>query len=95
MRLSVPCDQPRRGKLVLLSVDAFVGQVAYHLCDYLGSPLDLLCTLVFHDTDGQPCLNRACTSADVALFLAQLLVLCMPLCRVCSRFELLDSLAIS
>ena len=77
------------------SVDAFMGQVAHRLCDHLGSPVDLLCALVFHDTDRQHFLDRAWASADATLFLAELLVLCIPLRRISSRFELLDSLAIS
>jgi len=72
-----------------------MGQVSHRFCDYLGSPIDLLRPLVFHDTDGQHVLDRACASADVTFFLAELLVLCVPLRRISSRFELLDSLAVS
>lgn len=77
------------------SMDAFMGQVTHHLCDHLGSPVNLLCAVVFHDTDRQHFLDPAWASADATLFLAELLVLCVPLRRISSRFELLDSLAIS
>ena len=72
---------------------AFLGQVARRLCNHLRSTADLLLTLVFDDIDSQYFRDRVLADSDI-LFVAQLLVLCVPLRCIRSRSELLDSLAI-